>query len=89
MRIRKFYDMEILIATSDRQVALASAGAARLGMELDEALLRPGEPNVLLDMVTAMARERGVPVPPLREVAEAIAPVIREELEKLKSERLS
>lgn len=88
--------MKITLELSAEEFALGALGAARLGLRsfgaaVEELALLSGPDgrNALLDMVTAMARERGVPPPPLREVAEAIAPVIREELEKMKSERLS
>ena len=69
--------------TTDKAIELARAGASALGLTLDEALRRP-EPNLLTDMLTAEARKLGVPVPPLREVARALAPVIREELRAAK-----
>jgi len=85
--------MKINLELTQDEVKLGIKGALQLGYQsfreaiMTETLRRPGEPNLLLDMLTAEARELGVPVPPLREVARALAPVIREELRAAKNHR--
>lgn len=49
--------MHISSPTTDRTIELARAGASALGMTLDEALLRPGKPKLLLDTLIDRARE--------------------------------
>lgn len=85
------------IKTNAKLLVLARAGAASLGMSLDEALVcnqwitDPEVDNMLMDRLRALAKRLGLPVPPkyvpLREVMQAIAPVIRDELERGKRER--
>lgn len=84
--------MKINLELTQDEVKLGMKGALQLGYQsfreaiMTEALLRPGKPNLILDMLSIQAKERGVP---LREVAKALAPVIREELEASKKERRS
>ena len=49
--------MNYEVKPNPQLIALAALGASSLGMTLDEALQSPGEPNLLLDILTARARE--------------------------------
>lgn len=87
--------MKINLELTQDEVKLGMKGALQLGYQslreaiITEALLRPGKPNLILDMLSIQAKKLGVPMPPLREVAKALAPVIREELEASQKERRS
>lgn len=70
------------------KVVEALAALPQYSLHLREA--RPvafsGEPDALMDMVTSMAKELGVPVPPPHAIARAIAPVMRRELARMRRE---